>query len=82
LVKTKGRVSGRQGCDQQAGYRPRHIDKVEKLIDRKHAGNDIIGMPVVAYDTGEQIKKSHDLIFDAIAIPRFLWLMKEKYFSV
>lgn len=27
-------------------------------------GNDIIGMPVVAYDTGEQIKKVKDLIFD------------------
>lgn len=27
-------------------------------------GNDFIGMPVVAYDTGEQIKKVKDLIFD------------------
>lgn len=28
-------------------------------------GNDFIGMPVIAYDTGEQIKKVKDLIFDS-----------------
>ncbi|MBW4576527.1 MAG: PRC-barrel domain-containing protein [Aphanothece sp. CMT-3BRIN-NPC111] len=27
-------------------------------------GNDIIGMPIVAHDTGEEIKKVKDLIFD------------------
>lgn len=27
-------------------------------------GNDLIGMPIVAYDTGEAIKKVKDLIFD------------------
>lgn len=27
-------------------------------------GNDIIGMPIVAYDTGEEIEKVKDLIFD------------------
>lgn len=28
-------------------------------------GNDLIGIPVVAYDTGEEIKKVKDLIFDS-----------------
>jgi uncharacterized protein YrrD len=28
-------------------------------------GNDMIGMPIVAYDTGEEIKKVKDLIFDS-----------------